>query len=368
MGFLKKHYFLISIIALSFITRVLFVNVFMDSSKYYWEDTIHYYSAAESIVKDGTFGIDPERVEKNLSFNIEPVYSIFLVPFVYFSSDSFLWIRLFQELLYVLSAIWVFLLLKMHMNTNFSLFGTFIYLFYPFYIYFGGVVLTEGIYTPLLVAYVYYSIKYLSTKKTSLFYYSVIVLAILGHVKVQTWSMGLATLIIFLYVNRKINLQFFKKAIICTSLFVLVCLPWGIRNYQLTGQISLPRNYGVNKGESEMEMRFKTKDNVYTNTINFFSPSLTGVDSRNKFTGGLYSIVSIVSVVPLILGMLLLPLFKRNKYIGILYIMLASYALPYIILFARTRFRVPIDFVMIMFLTLLIAELWNRVMLKKIKA
>ncbi|MBC8146714.1 MAG: glycosyltransferase family 39 protein [Bacteroidetes bacterium] len=327
----------------------------MDNTKYYWEDTIHYYTAAENIISQGDFGIDPERIEKELPFSIEPVYSIFLVPFAYFANGNFLWIRIVQEFLYVLSSLMMFLMLLVLVNRNFALFGTFIYLFYPFYIYFGGVVLTEGIYTPILFSYVYASFVYLKNDDIKYFYLSIFILAILGHIKVQSWSLGLSSMLLFLFMNWKINLKFIGRSVLATSIFLLVCLPWGIRNYELNDKISLPRSYGVEQQESEMEYRFNERSSILQNSINYFSPALTGVDSKNKFTSSSYNIISILSTSPLLLATLLIPFFFwRNKYMNFLYLTFICYALPYLVLFARTRFRIPVDFIMIIFFASLI--------------
>ena len=360
--FLQKHLILVIIICLSLVVRICFISFFMDSQKYYWEDTIHYYTASKNLVTEGNLGTDPERPENDLPYALSPVYPIFLSPFVVISEGNFFLIRLVQELFYVLSSIWIYQMLLIFVKNRFALLGSFIYLFYPFYIYFGGVILTEGIYTPILVGFAFYSVRYLVSGKSNYLYFSVFLLAFLGHIKVQSWSMGLATLIIFLYTNRIFNSHFIKRAVISIFLFILVCLPWGIRNYQLSGSISLPRNYGVDDGESEIEYRFRAKESILSNTFNFFSPSLTGVDSTNKFTSKLYSVISIIAVLPLLLGTILLPLFYRNKYSLLLYLLLLTYALPYIILFARTRFRAPIDFIMIMFLTILFSSLSDRLL------
>ncbi len=358
--FIQEYKLLIFLISVSLLARIVFITFLMENDKYYWEDTIHYYTAAESVLEGNGFGNNPEFTDKEVPYDAGPVYPLFLAPFVLLSKGNFLIIRLVQQLIYVLSAFLIYKMLLMHVSKTYALIGSFLFLFYPFYIYFGGLILTEGIYTPLLIAYIYYTLVYYKRGEIKKFYISIVLLALLGHIKVQTWSLCLVSMIVFFYNQRFLNWTLLKRGFITLVIFIAICTPYGIRNYQNRGTIALPRNSGFDTEESELKHRFKTRDNLLVNTANFFSPSLTGVDSTNKFTGNLYSLISIVSVIPLILGMLILPLFRRNKSIGFLYLILASYALPYIILFARTRFRVPIDFIMIMFLTLLIAEIWKR--------
>ena len=78
---------------------------------------------------------------------------------------------------YVLSAFFIYQLLLIFVQKKFALFGTFLFLFYPFYIYLGSLILTEGIYTPFLIAYVYYSIIYIKNTQVKNYYISIIILS-----------------------------------------------------------------------------------------------------------------------------------------------------------------------------------------------
>jgi len=346
----------------SLLVRLVFVVFFMEHDKYYWEDTIHYYSAAESMFETGSFGFDPERAAagKQLSYGLEPAYPLFLVPWIWVFGKGYLGIRIVQSLILCLSGIPFFLMLKRLVRDEFALMGTALYLFYPFYVFFSGIITPEAIYPPLLICYVLCTLLYFTDRKPAPLYVSVALLAILGHVKVTSWSLGLVTAVVFLWRSPFPSRKFAVRAVVSFFIFLLVCLPWGIRNYRLHGRIALPRNYSTEPGGSELQKKLSARSGTLQYAGNLFSPGLTKVDSRNKWNHPIYQWVSVACVTPLLIATVLLPFFKRSWPILILYIVFFSYCLPYIVLGGQTRYRLPIDFVMIVFLTILVETVWER--------
>lgn len=343
------------VMVLSLAARLIFVTFFMDNDKYYWEDTIHYYSAAESLVSSGNFGMDPERPAMQLPYGLEPVYPLFLAPVLLLFPSGFLGIRIIQSIVIAVSVFLFYKIMRLFVNRKLALFGTTLYLFYPFYVYFSGVILPEAIYMPALVLYVYLILMYVCRRKTKYLYLSIALLALLGHLKVTSWSLGLVNAVAFLVINSRLNKQFIIRGVACAVIFLAFCLPWGVRNYVLHGRIALPRNYASYDGRSELTRKFSRRSSLKQNVTSLFSPVLTRVDSSNKFNQPLYQYVSIAVVTPLLIATAVLLFFKRNRMALFLYLVFFSYCLPYLLLQGQTRYRLPIDFVMIFFLVILVS-------------
>ena len=124
----------------------------------------------------------------------------------------------------------------------------------------------------------------------------------------------------------------------------------------LHGRIGLPRNYGDwPDGSSELTGQLSERFSLQENIVLMFSPGLTRVDSANKFNQPLYKCASIAVATPLLLATLVLPIFRRDRLVLFLYLIFFSYCLPYLLLRGQTRYRIPIDFVMISFLIILVS-------------
>ena len=336
----------------------------MDSRKYLWEDTIHYYGASESIINTGTFGFDPETEATDVPFGLEPVYSIFAAPFAFLWPGNFLPIRIAQSFIITLSCLLFYRMLRLFLGRGFALFGAALYLFYPFHVFFSGMILPEAIYLPALVCFSYLTLMYVDRKKTKYLYGSIAMLAVLGHIKVASWSMGLVSMFAFFLVSTRISRALIIRALVCAAIFFAICVPWGVRNYVVYEKICIPRNFRAKKGNTALSKVAKKRGQkgleVGTFACRLFSPALTSVAAENRFTEPLSQYASIVSVTPILAAVLLLPFFRRDRKVALLYALLIAYSLPYLVLGGQTRYRLPIDFVMIASLAILAERLASR--------
>lgn len=349
---------LILLMVLSLSVKLIFVTFFMDSNKYYWEDTIHYYGAAKSLASEGNFGTDPERPKERRPYGLEPVYPLFLAPLLLLFPSGFLAIRLVQSIVIVASAFPFYKIMRLLVHRKLALFGATLYLFYPFYVFFSGVVLPEAIYLPALVLFVYLVLMYVCRHGPKYLYLSVALLAVMGHLKVTSWSLGIVMAVAFLAINHRLNKQFLIRAVACTLIFLAICLPWGVRNYAIHGKIGLPRNRltGLTGGGSTetiqvLSERFSLRQNI----LLLFSPGLTRVNSVNEFSRSPYKCMSVAVVTPLLIATAILLFFRRDRLVLFLYVVFFSYCLPYLLLRGQTRYRLPIDFVMILFFAILLS-------------
>ena len=367
---MKKNNLISYSLLIFLVIRIIFNVLFLEHDKYYWEDTIHYYTAAVEIVENGKFGLDAEKQDR--PFGIEPVYSLFLTPFVLiFGKYNYLSIRIFQSVLFILSSLLFYKTIRFYVNEKFSVLGFIIYLGYPFYIFFSGTILPEGIIMPLLVTFTFFLIKYNETAQYKYYLSFAVIYGFIIHLKVATGFLGVFLLLPFFKKNNIFEST--KIVLLGISIVLLICVPWGIRNYQTYGHITLPRSYGqIREGKSEIATKFESFGkregyDLISNTKNYFSPSLTRVDSKNKFNQPLYYIIGVLVSLPLLLSIPILPFFKRNKGIFLIYLMILFYSAPYLLFQGQTRYRIPIDFVMIILLMILLQKITDTIKTNQIK-
>lgn len=349
----KCNTLLIGLICLSIVVRLIFVICFLDHNRYYWKDANDYTSAAESLISSGKFG----NLANSLTpkpYGREPVYPILIASLLFVIPHSYLVIRIIQSIIITASSLLFYKVTRMFVDRKLAVFGTFLYLFYPFYVHFGGLVLPEPIYLPGLLLYVYLLLMYVRRHKTKYLYLAVALLAVLGHLKMTSWSMGLVLVLSFFLVNKVFDKTTISRAGICCAIFLIICLPWGIRNYITYGKVTLPRNRSrVGGKDTELALEFGKRFSVTKNVYYLFVPKLTRVVSVNEFNRPFYHYVSIAAVTPLLIATAVLLFFKRDRLVLFLYLVFFSYCLPYLLLQGQTRYRLPIDFIMILFFVIL---------------
>jgi len=131
-----------------------------------------------------------------------------------------------------------------------------------------------------------------------------------------------------------------------------------VRNYAIHGNIGLPRNRltGPTGGDiTETTQVLSERFSLQKNIPLLFSPGLTRVLSVNKFNRSLYECMSFAVVTPLLIATAILLFFRRDRLVLFLYVVFFSYCLPYLLLRGQTRYRLPIDFVMILFFVILVS-------------
>ncbi len=210
----------------------------------------------------------------------------------------------------------------------------------------------------------------MESKNTTIYLCAVILAGILIHVKTTFLPvLGILLLLPFIMNIRRLYKNMLW-ALVCILIVLTISLPWGIRNYKTYGEITLPRNR-VSTGKSEHvtyinRMTKVSMRQISDNVAAYFSPFLTRVTTKDEreetwFVENPLQIISFICVTPLLLGAIVLPFLRHDKTILMLYIILFLYSLPYMVLFGQTRYRLPIDFILIAFLTITIEQVLIRV-------
>ncbi len=354
--------YLLIIILVSVLIRLTYV-LFLDDKKYYFKDTAHYYKAAINIVDNGTFnnGINQPKFK----YRREPVYPIFMAGVIFLFGKSFLAIRILQSIIIALSGILFYKILINISSYKAALIGTFIYLCYPFYVFFSGYLGLESICLPLLIIFTYLCVKYLLSQNNNYFYGAALMLGILFHTRVTSIALFIPLILLPFLIEANLGLRWIKEIFISLIIVFIASTPWAIRNYNVLGKITIPYTKEDRSGEgtAQIRMNYWINQGIYkslsSNFIDFFSPLLTKVKTNNRFNKNVFEIISFMSVLPLLMSTIILPFLKRNKYMILLYSFLLFYSLPYVILGGQTRYRLPVDFIMILFMTLLVEKIYT---------
>ncbi len=344
---------------LGIIIRLIYVCIFLDPHNYTFEDTGLYYSAAKQLVKEGHFWIYANEIGE--IYSREPLFPIFLAPFVLILPGNFLIIRLFL-LLIVSFAVFPFYRICRHfVNHRLSILGCLLFMFYPYYIFLSGFLYPEGLVLIMLIFLVYYILNYVSSKKHIDFLKIILTLYLLYFCKVTTLSL-LPLLMIPL-----VALGISKKALILS--FVGICtffvlnVPWTVRNFIVYQDVSLLTRIGdVDLQENEeftsddhkslFAKTFNSFKFIPKNSIDYFNPGISNIATDTHLKNWKYKLISYMSVIPLLTSLLVI-LFRRDQKTIILYAVYFLYAFPFLILFGQTRYRIPSDFILMIFLIIL---------------
>jgi len=149
-------------------------------------------------------------------------------------------IRIFQSLLLIVNAFLIYKISEIIFKNKTQSFIAFvIMLFYPFFIYYQGLLLSETIFITLLLFAFYFIYKwYESDFQLNKYFLLSNVFLVLGLYSKATLTILPPFLITGFYWFNKFNLKIALKIFISSFLIWLVCLsPWWIRNYMIFHRI-----------------------------------------------------------------------------------------------------------------------------------
>lgn len=169
---------------------------------------------------------------KGYSGNIKcpPFYPVFLACTYSVFGHGFFAIRVIQAVISSISCIFIYLIARRCLNTKVALFAGFFSAFYPAFISYAGLPLTETLGTFLLLVFIYCLLSSLSSKKILWLLGGSISGGLLILCRAEMLLLGVF-IILGMCMFKQFNRNSFVKVLSIVLFSLAVCLPWTIRNY-----------------------------------------------------------------------------------------------------------------------------------------
>jgi hypothetical protein len=233
---------------------------------------------------------------------------------------------------------------------------------YPYYIFLSGFLYPEGLVLVLFVILMYFTLNYVSTKRNIDYFKVVFILFLLYFCKVT--SLSLLPILCIPFVSLGVSKRAFVLFSLGISMFLILNIPWMIRNYIAYQEVTVLTRHGDVDLIENKEFSSDNNESIFIKTLNslkfipknsvdYFNPGISNVKTDTHLTNWKYKLISYIAVIPL-LASLLAILFRRDQKTIILYVVYLLYALPFLLLFGQTRYRLPSDFILMIFLIMII--------------
>lgn len=400
----RKYFIFVAIGAFIFYQLVNFIyfpldTIFIDESRFVGE--------CIRIFNSGEFWIHDKRAwEMPLTAIVYSyIYSIYETKV-----SLIILVRIFQSSLLILQG---FLIYKIYLKIFNDRLGAFIafviVLFYPFFIYYQGLLLSENIFITLLIISFYYIYSwYEEDFKINNFFLLANFFLVLTIYSKGTLSLLPPLLLSGFYFFNKYNIRNSIK-ILCLSLFLygIFLSPWWIRNYKIFNQfIPFTTSSGMNfylgnnssnlnggcdwsidVNQSEARKMFNIKDELESNrafkeeAISFIKNNperfvelawlklkrfYNFIPNAQVYKQGYYKWVSLFSYGVVFVLSLILIIFniKYFKKLSAIYILFLYYTILHVVFIASIRYRLPIEPFMIILASALVSKVLIRLNIK----
>lgn len=229
--------FPLKIIIIGLTVRILFTM--LHPSVYPITDMLGYNEAAISLLQDGEY-----RVKGVISANRPPIYPFFLYTIYGVFGHSFLLVRLIQAFIGALTA-WILIFVGKEMfDRRIGIFAGLMYALYPASWAFSDQLLTESIFTLLMLISVYCYMKILADRNPWIIFGA----GFFGGLSVMTRT-AFAPYLLFIFAGvfllKYKNPKLVSSFILASVISFLVMFPWMLRNQYTHGVFTLNPKSGV---------------------------------------------------------------------------------------------------------------------------
>ncbi|MGC8976138.1 MAG: ArnT family glycosyltransferase [Candidatus Ratteibacteria bacterium] len=212
---------LIFLLIAGFLIRIGFI--FSLKNRFYFDDEFEYFKMAQNFISGKGL-----IVGENLKSFRPPLYP-FIISIFYYLNFDLLGIRIFQVLLSTFSIYIIYLIGKETFNEKVALVSSFICVFYPYFIFYNGFLLTETVFIFLTLLSILYLINCVE-KNGKMSFKTGIFIGLAGLTR-PTFQLYLPIGILHIFFLReKLNIKL-KKILFISFGFCLTLSPWIIRNY-----------------------------------------------------------------------------------------------------------------------------------------
>lgn len=226
-------------IILGVIAHIVVLLIALQRTSYLTDDSIQYLTIADNIFDAGLFSQSiSEPIIKDAQRT--PGYAIFLAML-----GQFPWlILLVQHALSILTAFMIGEIVTTVSNKRNGILVNFFWLFQPYALIFGSLILAETLFIFLLVAALRYWLKWSNSRKVDPLLVSTILVVFAAYVK----PVGVVAAVLFPLLTT-VRIVFARKnswqVFIMPIMVVLLFLPWMIRNQNLTGHFTFTTMAGT---------------------------------------------------------------------------------------------------------------------------
>lgn len=233
----RDKHFPLKIFLIALIARVIFTLV--HPSIYLITDMLGYNEAAISLIQDGEF-----RVKGVIAANRPPIYPYFLMVMYTVFGQSFILVRLVQALIGALTAVLLFKIGAKMFDRRVGLLAGLIYALYPATWAFCDQLLTEALFTLLMMVSIWCMIQIPSMKSPWFIFGAGFFagIAALTRTAYAPFPLFIFLGIIILRFNSAKVISRFALSIV---IFIMVLFPWMLRTYYTHGVFTLNPKSGV---------------------------------------------------------------------------------------------------------------------------
>ena len=212
---------LIFLLIAGFLIRIGFI--FSLKNRFYFDDEFEYFKMAQNFISGKGLIVD-----ENLKSFRPPLYP-FIISIFYYLNFDLLGIRIFQVLISTFSIYIIYLIGKETFNEKVALVSSFICVFYPYFIFYNGFLLTETVFIFLTLLSILYLINCVE-KNGKMSFKTGIFIGLAGLTR-PTFQLYLPIGILHIFfLSGKLNIKL-KKILFILFGFCLTLSPWIIRNY-----------------------------------------------------------------------------------------------------------------------------------------
>ncbi len=220
---ISERKILIFILICGFIIRLIFILTL--KNQFYFDDEFEYFKMVNNF-----FNGNGLIIGENFKGFRPPFYPLIL-SILFFLKFNLVGIRIFQVLLSTLTIYIIYLVGKETFGKKEGLFSAWISVFYPYFIFYNGFLLTETLFVFFTVLTVFYLIK-LTEKNGKFSLKAGILMGLSGLTRPTLQLFFPVSILHILFFKENIKIKL-KKIVFLSAGFCLVLTPWIIRNYKI---------------------------------------------------------------------------------------------------------------------------------------
>ncbi len=265
---LRNNYTPTIILLLSFLNSCFFAFVFNNPIV---ADAHQYDQIALNITK-GYYSLDDLEPYTPTMLR-EPLYPFFLSIIYKVFGHHYNIVYIFQICLFSLTCLFTYIISKSIFDYKVATLSGILISIFPTLANYPSYILTETLFSFLLILSIFLLLKSFKLKKTSIFFYSGISLGLVSLTKAVGLLFILFVIISMIISYNKLRKNFFLNIFILIIGFTTIILPWSIRNYKTfdTFQISLRGSGNLWMAANQLDY---SKDQIIQSIVYNFSETI----------------------------------------------------------------------------------------------